>query len=194
MKNKKTTLVVAFGSVACIAIACVVVGAMANSPKPEVTESSVTDNSSGAVITEISTLAENDGRPLIVTTTNADTTSPEKQPDIPEDTSSDIDSFDESEYIEIDQSFDLPLKTEETPPPAPVIEDDEVLTNPEEPPVYETTVYEQTPPAPEPSHGEEKDGYIYIKGFGWVEDEGGGGECEDADDMYENGNKVGYFG
>ena len=28
----------------------------------------------------------------------------------------------------------------------------------------------------------------------WGEDEGGGGVCEYADDMYENGNKIGYFG
>ena len=35
---------------------------------------------------------------------------------------------------------------------------------------------------------------IFINGFGWVGDEGGGGVCEPAPDMYENGNKIGYFG
>ena len=35
---------------------------------------------------------------------------------------------------------------------------------------------------------------IYINGFGWVADEGGGGVCEYADDMYENGNKIGSMG
>ncbi len=43
-------------------------------------------------------------------------------------------------------------------------------------------------------HGQKKDGMIYINGFGWVVDEGGGGVCEPAPDMYENGNKIGYFG
>ena len=49
-------------------------------------------------------------------------------------------------------------------------------------------------PADTPKHGEKKDGKIYINGFGWVTDNGGGGQAEYADDMYENGNKIGYFG
>jgi hypothetical protein len=39
--------------------------------------------------------------------------------------------------------------------------------------------------------GETKDGMIYVPGFGWIEDEGGGGESINADGMYENGNKIG---
>lgn len=35
---------------------------------------------------------------------------------------------------------------------------------------------------------------IYINGFGWIKDEGGRGEGEYLEDMYENGNKIGYFG
>ena len=34
-------------------------------------------------------------------------------------------------------------------------------------------------------------GQIYVPGFGWVDDEGGGGTAIPAEDMYENGNKVG---
>jgi len=43
----------------------------------------------------------------------------------------------------------------------------------------------------EPQGGEKKDGKIYVPGFGWIEDNGGGGSGTTADDMYENGNKIG---
>jgi len=43
----------------------------------------------------------------------------------------------------------------------------------------------------EPQGGDKKDGQIYLPGFGWVKDEGGGGEGTVAEDMYENGNKIG---
>lgn len=44
-----------------------------------------------------------------------------------------------------------------------------------------------------PQQGEIKDGKIYIEGFGWVDYEGGGSTSIPADDMYENGNKVGIM-
>lgn len=43
----------------------------------------------------------------------------------------------------------------------------------------------------EPKAGEKKDGKIYVPGFGWVKDNGGGSQGKTADDMYENGNKIG---
>lgn len=45
--------------------------------------------------------------------------------------------------------------------------------------------------ASEPKSGDKKDGKIYVPGFGWVEDNGGGGTGKTAGDMYENGNKIG---
>ena len=71
-----------------------------------------------------------------------------------------------------------------------------MLTNPNTEPAYTP---EQIQPTTQtttntPKHGETKDGMIYITGFGWVKDEGGGGKGEAASDMYENGNKIGYFG
>lgn len=42
-----------------------------------------------------------------------------------------------------------------------------------------------------PKSGDKKDGKIYVLGFGWIEDNGGGGSGTTADDMYENGNKIG---
>ena len=44
-----------------------------------------------------------------------------------------------------------------------------------------------------PQNGEVKDGKIYIEGFGWVDYEGGGTSGTQADDIYENGNKIGIM-
>lgn len=101
-----------------------------------------------------------------------------------------------SELIEIKQNFPEPEK-EDSPPPLPKIEDEEMLTNPDTEPIYESEQTEIKPPetsANTPNHGDKKDGRIYINGFGWVKDEGGGGVAESAPEMYENGNKIGYFG
>lgn len=45
----------------------------------------------------------------------------------------------------------------------------------------------------EPQAGDTSGGQIYIPGFGWVENHGGGGSGTVADDMYENGNKIGIM-
>lgn len=80
-----------------------------------------------------------------------------------------------------------------------MIEDEEMLTNPEQEPVYESEQVnpQQTPPetpSDTPKHGDKKDGMIYINGFGWIKDEGGGGIGYTDNEMYQNGNKIGYFG
>lgn len=101
-----------------------------------------------------------------------------------------------SELIEIKQNFPEPEK-ENNPPPPPKIEDEETLTNPDTEPIYEHEQTEIKPPensANTPNHGDKKNGQIYVNGFGWVKDEGGGGIAESAPEMYENGNKIGYFG
>lgn len=52
-----------------------------------------------------------------------------------------------------------------------------------------------TPPKTDnqPQGGDKKDGQIYVPGFGWIDDIGEG-QGTVADDMYENGNKVGIMG
>ena len=42
-----------------------------------------------------------------------------------------------------------------------------------------------------PAGGDTKQGQIFIPGFGWVKDEGGGAQGTTAEDMFENGNKIG---
>ena len=50
-----------------------------------------------------------------------------------------------------------------------------------------------TTPAPaEPYHGQTSGDYIYVNGFGWIFNEGGGGEGSVNYEMYCNGNKIGY--
>lgn len=63
----------------------------------------------------------------------------------------------------------------------PVAVEHEEVTRPEEPVVAENT----------PQAGDTSGGQIYIPGFGWVENHGGGASGITADDMYENGNKIG---
>ncbi len=63
----------------------------------------------------------------------------------------------------------------------PMPEEHEEGTRPEEPVVPEGT----------PQAGDTSGGQIYIPGFGWVENQGGGASGTTAGDMYENGNKIG---
>lgn len=84
---------------------------------------------------------------------------------------------------------------------------EDVLTNPtqmpdgtkvESPPVpveHDAVVTPTEPAAKpdEPQAGDTKNGQIYIPGFGWVQNNGGGGSGTVAEDMYENGNKIGIM-
>ena len=87
-----------------------------------------------------------------------------------------------------------PQKTEEEKPEEPpTLKENADITKPGTPPAYEEPA-EPTPVKETPSHGATKDGMIYIDGFGWIPNKGGGGSGSTAEDMYENGNKVGAMG
>ncbi len=45
-----------------------------------------------------------------------------------------------------------------------------------------------------PANGTVRGDKIYVCGFGWIDYEGGGGIGEVNAQMYQNGNKIGYFG
>ena len=67
----------------------------------------------------------------------------------------------------------VPEAVKPEPPAKPTPQGD--VTNPAKPPEYkpeDTNVSKQT----EPKAGEKKDGKIYVPGFGWIKDEGGGGK------------------
>jgi len=87
-----------------------------------------------------------------------------------------------------------PEKTEaEKPQEPPALKENADITKPSTPPAYEESK-EPAPVKEAPSHGATKDGMIYIDGFGWIPNKGGGGSGSTAEDMYENGNKVGTMG
>ena len=67
-------------------------------------------------------------------------------------------------------------------PPTPVEHD-----------TYTPPAQSEPEPAPnQPQGGDTQDGKVYLPGFGWVTDTGSSGTT--ADDMYENGNKIGEMG
>ena len=177
-------------------------------PAPEAVTASVPSESSEPVISvEISTAKHEETEPIeipkpeTIPATEPDNSAPENID--PEKEAAD---FIEDGGIEIEQNFPEPeIETQENEPPAPPeppkIEDEEMLTNPYTEPTYEpaqTTVTQpeksDNPNINPAMHGQKKDGMIFINGFGWIVDEGGGGIGEPAPDMYENGNKIGYFG
>lgn len=204
MKTKRG-LAVGGGTVFCAALAILIAARFA--PEPEATAPDASDTSSTTSISvEISTAKHEETKPIEI---EKPTENKPSEPDngAPDITSTESDpekeaaDFIEDGGIEINQDFSEPEKTESAPqnePPAPPqIEDEEMLTNPDKEPTYEpeqTEVKQPETPSDTPKHGDTKDGMIYIDGFGWVVDHGGGGIGEPAPDMYENGNKIGYFG
>ena len=77
----------------------------------------------------------------------------------------------------------------------PEVPSEEILTDPPVPVEHEEVITppETTPAVGEPQAGDTQNGQIYVPGFGWVENQGGGGSGTTADDMYENGNKIGVM-
>lgn len=74
-----------------------------------------------------------------------------------------------------------PDGTKQDTPPVPV--DHEAVEKPSEP----------VADPEQPQAGDTSGNQIYVPGFGWVENHGGGGSGTAAEDMYENGNKIGIM-
>ena len=73
------------------------------------------------------------------------------------------------------------------PPPAQMPPASEVPVPPEQ----DATPPQEPEPAPIPDS--EPDNMVHVPGFGWIESQGPN-HAEYADDMYENGNKIGIMG
>ena len=89
--------------------------------------------------------------------------------------------------------------TEELPVPAPEIEDEPVAEQKSAPPM-QTDPTPVQPAQPEPksalepiANDNELADMVYVPGFGWIESQGPN-HVEYAEDMYENGNKIGIMG
>ena len=112
------------------------------------------------------------------------------------DTAATTAAYTTKSMVVLDQSFEEATKPV-TEPPAPEVSDEAALTNADTEPTYnaeQTTVIVTTAPPTTPKNGETSGNMIYAIGFGWVVNEGGGGEGSTNDEMYCNGNKIGYFG
>ena len=89
--------------------------------------------------------------------------------------------------------------TEELPVPAPEIEDEPMAEQKSAPPMQtDPTPVQPAQPepksAPEPiANDNELADMVYVPGFGWIESQGPN-QVEYAEDMYENGNKIGIMG
>ena len=206
MKTKRS-LAVGGGTVLCAALAVLIAARFAPEPEATAPDTSDTSSTTSSISVEISTAKREETKPIEIEKPA------ESKPSDPDngavdsapaksDPEKEAEDFIEDGGIEINQDFPDPEKTESAPqiepPEPPKIEDDEMLTNPDKEPIYEPeqTEVKQQPETPSdtPKHGDTKDGMIYINGFGWVVDEGGGGRSEYDSEMYVNGNKIGYFG
>lgn len=200
MKTKRG-LAVGGGTVLCAALAILIAARF--TPESEATAPDTSETSSTTSISvEISTAKREETKPIEIEKPAESAIIPDNSTPIESDPEKEAANFIEDGGIEVNQDFSEPEETEgalqNEPPEPPKIEDEEMLTNPDKEPTYkpeQTEVKPQTQtPSDTPKHGDTKDGMIYINGFGWVVDEGGGGRGEPAPDMYENGNKIGYFG
>ena len=66
------------------------------------------------------------------------------------------------------------------------------LSEVQAPPKQNATPLQETEPAPA-SPDSTPDNMVYVPGFGWIESQGPK-HVEYAEDMYENGNKIGIMG
>ena len=112
-----------------------------------------------------------------------------KQPEIPEIAEMEEVISPEEEKTEAT----LPELVEEAdivPEPSPVQTppESEVQASPEQ----DATPQQEPEPA-SASHESTSDNMVYVPGFGWIESQGPN-HAEYAEDMYENGNKIGIMG
>ena len=86
-------------------------------------------------------------------------------------------------------------KKTETPAP-PVVSNESALTDPNQKPTYNNSQTKVNEDSGQPKQGDKKDGYVYIQGFGWVKDEGGGtnGSAVGKSGDSLTGNQVGNMG
>lgn len=202
MKTKRN-LAVGGGTVFCAALAVLIATRFAPEPEAAAPDTSGT-SSAPAISVQISTAKREETKPIEIekpTESKPDNTISNSAP-AESDPEKEAEDFIDDGGIKIEQNFPEPEKTESAPqnepPEPPKIEDDEMLTNPDKEPTYEPEQTEVKPqpetPSDTPKHGDKKDGMIYINGFGWIKNEGGGGIGYTDNKMYQNGNKIGYFG
>ena len=120
------------------------------------------------------------------------------QPTLPEAEKPVLPVVTEKKETEMPETKSAPeTTTEELPVPAPEIEDEPVAEQKSAPPMQTEPAPvhpTQSESAPEPiANDNELADMVYVPGFGWIESQGSN-QVEYAEDMYENGNKIGIMG
>ena len=95
-------------------------------------------------------------------------------------------NVEEEDQVDVNLT-DSEKKPETTPPPAPSQEEQQAASENNEPIVSD-------PAANQPQNGDTQDGSIYIEGFGWIPDEGGGTIQEEIHSDGDINKQVGIMG
>ena len=213
-KNGKRKVLIGTVSAACIAMMCVIGSQFIGSDGITIRshDTSGADKVGVKISTTAPITAEEESAVTSAPADSADTTRPPEDDEIiitaitsaEDDRNSVITdapavttaAYTTKSKVIVDQSFEAATKPV-TEPPAPEVSDTAMLTNAETEPSYEAEQTVITTTAPQDTslkHGQTSGGMIYINGFGWIVNQGGGGEGSTHEEMYCNGNKIGYFG
>lgn len=95
-------------------------------------------------------------------------------------------NVEEEDQVDVNLT-DSEKKPETTPPPAPSQEEQQTATEKNEPIVHE-------PNNNQPQTGDTQNGSIYLEGFGWITDEGGGSVQHNIDSDGDINKQVGNMG
>lgn len=95
-------------------------------------------------------------------------------------------NVEQEDQVDVDL-LDSEIKPEDTPPPAPSPEEQQAAEENNEPIVSD-------PAAGQPQTGDTQGGSIYLEGFGWIPDEGGGSVQHNIDSDGDINKQVGNMG
>lgn len=186
-KTKKTAVIASLIAVGVIAIAGISLCIYKDAPqKAEIAEAEVSE--------DMLEIPEND---LTVPATE-DTKAQEAEQVV---VSTEISKEAETEDTHVQSIQPTPVKTEDQKPAEASTETDKKTGDDQGSKPQETVKPEpqqpQTEQPPEnsdsPQHGEIRGDKMYVDGFGWIDYNGGGTVVIPADDIYENGNKIGIM-
>lgn len=186
-KTKKTAVIASLIAVGVIAIAGISLCIYKDAPqKAEIAEAEVSE--------DMVEIPEND---LTVPATE-DTKAQEAEQVV---VSTEISKEAETEDAHVQSIQPTPVKTEDQKPAEASTETDKKTGDDQGSKPQDTVKQEpqqsQTEQPPEnsdsPQHGEIRGDKMYVDGFGWIDYNGGGTVVIPADDIYENGNKIGIM-
>lgn len=186
-KTKKTAVIASLTAVGVIAVAGISLCIYKDAPqKAEIAEAEVSE--------DMVEIPEND---LTVPATE-DTKAQEAEQVV---VSTEISKEAETEDAHVQSIQPTPVKTEDQKPAKASTETDKKTGDDQGSKPQDTVKQEpqqsQTEQPPEnsdsPQHGEIRGDKMYVDGFGWIDYNGGGTVVIPADDIYENGNKIGIM-